>query len=200
VFGLAAADPHAPATADPTSVWQPRGGELSPNPTSRIRVQTSAEGKEFIFPAARNPGVALWLTLFAAIWTAGVWFTIVKHAPIIFPIVLGLFDLLFLLIVSSVWFSASRVVIGPDALHRHKTWLFLRSRKKFLREEIKDIKLHIGMTSGTKAFYDLRIVTVFGRETTVASSIADKREAEWLAQEMKMALGLKSEAQPGLRA
>jgi hypothetical protein len=199
VFGLVAAAAHTPS-ADPTAVWQPRGGEWSPNPASRIRVQTSAEGKEFIFPAARNPGVALWLTLFTAIWTAAVWFMIVKRAPIIFPIVFGLFDLLFLLVVLSMWFSSSRVVIGAAALHRHKTFLFFQNQKKLIREEIKDIKLHLGMTSGTQAFYDLRVVTVFGREKTIASSIANKREAEWLAQEMKTALGLKNETESGALA
>jgi hypothetical protein len=80
-------------------------------------------------------------------------------------------------------------------LHRYKSGLLFKSQKKFLREEIKDIKLHIGMSSGTNAFYDLRVVTVFGRETAVATSIADKREAEWLAQQMKTALGLNSDPQ-----
>jgi hypothetical protein len=125
---------------------------------------------------------------------------IVKRAPIIFPIVFGLFDLLYLLVVLSMWFSSSRVVIGADALHRHKTFLFFQNQKKLIREEIKDIKLHLGMTSGTQAFYDLRVVTVFGREKTIASSIANKREAEWLAQEMKTALGLKNETESGALA
>jgi len=199
VFGVVA-DSVAPAAADPTAVWQPHGGAAAPRPHSRIRVEITPEGKEFVFPAARNPGPALWFTLFAAIWTVGVWFAIVKRAPIIFPIVLGLFDLLFLLLVLSMWFSSSRIVIGGDGLYWHKTFLLFRSQKKFLREEIKDIKLHIGMTSGTQAFYDLRVVTVFGHEKTVASSIADKREAEWLAQEMKTGLGLKSETQSSPRA
>jgi hypothetical protein len=198
VFGVAPADSYAAPFADPTARWQSHGGESSPNPTSRIRVETTAEGKEFIFPAARNIGVALWLTLFVAIFSAALWLTIVKQAPIIFPIVLGLFDFLFVLLMFSAWFSASRIVIAPDGLQRHKSGLLLRSQKKFLREEIKDLKLHIGMTSGTKAFYDLRVITVFGREATIASSISDKREAEWLAHEMKTALGLSSATAPNL--
>jgi len=196
VFGMTKADAPSAITADPTARWQPHAGEASPNPTSRIRVETTAEGREFIFPAARNPGVALWLTLFAAIFSAGVWFTIVKHAPILFPIVLGLFDLLFVTLVISAWFSASRVVIAPEGLQRHKSSLLLRSRKTFRREEIRDIKLHIGMTSGTQAFYDLQVVTGAGGEATIASAIASKREAEWLAHKMKTALGLSNAAAP----
>jgi hypothetical protein len=196
VFGVTPADAPSAIPADPTARWQPHGGESSPNPTSRIHVETTVEGREFIFPAARNPGVALWLTLFAAIFSAGVWFTIVKHAPILFPIVLGLFDLLFVTLVFSAWFGASRVVIAPDGLHRHKSGLFLRSRKTFRRGEVKDIKLHIGMSSGTQAFYDLRVVTVSGGENTLASAIANKHEAEWLAQEMKTALGWNKAAAP----
>jgi hypothetical protein len=192
VFGVAPNDELAPIRPSQIAEQQ-RDESTSPNPTSRIRVETSAEGKEFIFPAARNPGAALALTLFATLWTAVVWFLIAKRAPLIFPIVFGFFDLIFLLLVFSVWFGASRVVIGPAGLHRHKSGLLFKSHKKFLREEIKDIKLHIGMSSGTKAFYDLRVVTVFGRETAIATSIADKREAEWLAQQMKTALGLKPE-------
>jgi hypothetical protein len=200
VFGVTTVDSKVAIPAAPTSRWQPPGGESSPNPTSRIRVETTAEGREFIFPAARNPGVALWLTLFAAIFSTGLWFTIVTHAPILFPIVLGLFDLLFVALVFSAWFGASRVVIASDGLHRHKSGLLLRSRKKFRREEVNDIQLHIGMSSGTQAFYDLRVVTVSGGQDTLASSIANKREAEWLAREMKTALGLKSEAESGALA
>jgi hypothetical protein len=195
VFGVAPIDSFAPIRLSQIAEQQ-RDESISPNPNSRIRVETSAEGREFVFPATRNPGAALALTLFATLWTGVVWFLIVKRAPLIFPIVFGFFDLIFLLLVFSVWFGASRVVIGPAGLQRYKSGLLVKSRKKFLREEIKDIKLHIGMSTGTKAFYDLRVVTVFGRETAVATSIADKREAEWLAQQMKTALGLKPEISP----
>jgi hypothetical protein len=98
------------------------------------------------------------------------------------------------------WFGSRRLVVGAQGIHVRKRWLLFQSHQKFVREEIKDIVLHIGMTSGTRAYYDLRVRTVFGRERTIATSIPDKREAERLAQEMKAALGLKDETAVADRA
>jgi hypothetical protein len=199
VFGVA--ELGTAAVEDPTAVWQPNSGQAAPSPQSRIRIQYTLQGeKEFVFPPARNPGPAIFLTLFALIWTGAIWLTIAKKTPIIFPIVLGAFDALFVVLVFAMWFGSCRLVVGAHGIHVRKRWLLFQSHQKFIREEIKDIVLHIGMTSGTRAYYDLRVLTVFGRGRTIATSIADKREAEWLAQEMKAALGLKDETAVADRA
>lgn len=199
VFGVAAAG--LPAEPDPTALWQKDSGQFAPDPMSRIRVQTTPAGEtEFIFPLARNPGPATFLTVFTLLFSGATWLLVANRAPIFFPIAFGLFSLLFWLVTFATWFGASRIVCGASGLELNKSWLFLKSRRSFSRGEIKDLKLHIGMSSGTKAYYDLRVVTRAGREKTAASSIADKREAEWLAQQMKVALGLKDETAAAVRA
>lgn len=193
VFGVTAG--VSTAVPDPTAPWQKDAGQFSPDPASRIRIQTMLTGEtEFLFPPLRNLGPAIFLALFTLGFSVATWFLIVKSAPLIFPITFGFFSGLLWLLTFGVWFGASRIVCGASGLEANQRWLFLKSRTKFNREEIKDIKLHIGMRSGTKAYYDLRLVTRIGRERTLASSIANKREAEWLAQQMKMALALKDEA------
>jgi hypothetical protein len=193
VFGVAATDAAAQAADDPTAVWQKNAGRFVPDPASRIRIQTTPRGeKEFLFPAARSPGVGIWLTVFALAWNAAIWFMIVKKAPLLFPIVFGLFDAAILACWFAVWFGASRVVADSGGATVYRSWLFIRRKRTFASAEVKDIKISIGMTAGNKIFYDLKIINTAGKPFTAASGIAGKREAEWLAQQIKDAVGLRS--------
>ncbi len=65
-----------------------------PPPDSRIYVKTNRRGTEIFFSAARNLGAALSLTSFTALWTGTVALIVHLDAPIIFPVVFGLADLI----------------------------------------------------------------------------------------------------------
>jgi hypothetical protein len=56
--------------------------------------------------------------------------------------------------------------------------------------ELKDIVLKIGMQSGDRLWYDLYAVRTNGRKLDVGGGIRDKREAEWIAAQLRRALGL----------
>ena len=56
--------------------------------------------------------------------------------------------------------------------------------------ELKDIVLKIGMQSGDRVWYDLHAVRANGRKLDVGGGIRDKREAEWIATQLRRALGL----------
>ncbi|KPK80965.1 MAG: hypothetical protein AMS25_08235 [Gemmatimonas sp. SM23_52] len=58
--------------------------------------------------------------------------------------------------------------------------------------EIDDIVLKIGIQSGNTAYYDIRFVRRDGVQLHAGSSVRDKREAEWLVEQMKTRLGLES--------
>src|SRR5262249_26932959 len=62
--------------------------------TSRIEVTSNRRGTEIFYPAARNPGVAISLTVFLLIWCVSIWACIYFKAPIFFPIVFGVFGIL----------------------------------------------------------------------------------------------------------
>jgi hypothetical protein len=194
IFRVALDGAGAQPAEDPTARWQKNAGQYQPDPASPIRVQTTARGEtELVFPAARNPGMGLGLLAIAAIWSGFLWLLIVKHAPLIFPIVWTLFDVLLLLALINVWFGYSRVVAGRDGLEVRRRWLFVGRTRSFAAAEVREVKTAIGMTSGNRALYDIKIVTSSGKSFTAASMIPDRRQADWLAQQVQGALGLRRE-------
>jgi len=86
-------------------------------PGSPIQVSTTRRGTEIYYPRARNPGAATGLTVFLGIWVAVIWATVRFDAPLILPVVLGLFGLLLLIAVLDQWLTVTRVTAG-DGAHR----------------------------------------------------------------------------------
>ena len=152
---------------------------------SRIRVETSLRGgKEFYFPAMRNPGAAFGITVFFAIWSSGLWLIIHFKAPIIFPIVAGLFDALILLGVLYLWSGTTRVVAEADGLTVTNKLLSIGRTRMIPAGDVVEIKIRIGMTSGETPYQNIKVICRNGREVTAGSTIKDAHEAAWLAQEM----------------
>ena len=54
-------------------------------------------------------------------------------------------------------------------------------------EQLKDVHVKIGMTAGNTPYYDVFLRGVSGRDIKAASSIKDKRHAEWLAHTIERA-------------
>jgi hypothetical protein len=161
-----------------------------------ITVVPSPKGTEFHFAAARNKSASAGLTGFAVLWAGCLWFLHSVHAPVIFPVVFGLFEALFVLIAMDLWFGSTRITIGNGALHKQYFLLGIPSaRRSMPASDVSKLRLKVGMQSGGRAgvpYYDIRALLVNGREQTLAGSIRDKHQAEWLATQMSAALGLKS--------
>lgn len=168
-----------------------------------VRVNQTAEGTEFFFPAARNKGFAVGLTTFSMIWSGVLAVMIVLHAPVIFPIAFGFFDLLLLTGAAQLWLVSSRVII--DSTHvRVQTGLFGGGKwREFQKSQILDIQATItaqqGGASGTP-YYDIRLLQTEHQNVTLGRTIRDKDEAEWLVSEMKKALQLRVGAAVGATA
>ena len=158
-------------------------------PSSRIRVQTSLRGgTEFYFPACRNPGAAIFLTVFLAVWSAVIWFMLSQKAPILFPVVFGFFDLILVLIAAHIWTGTTRVLVNPAGVAVTNTVLGIPRTTAVAAQDIEDIKTKIGMTSGNTAYHDIKIQCRNGKNINAGSAIKDLLEAEWLAAEMMKAL------------
>lgn len=162
---------------------------------TRIVVRPSESGgTEFDFSAARNPGPALGTTVFFLLWTGIVGFLLRVKAPIFFPIVFGLFDLLLLVMVVNLWLYTSKVVIGSGRVGVHGGILGLGTTREISFSDIAEFKIPIGMQTGGRTgtpYYDIRLALHNGREVTLASSIRSKLEAQWLIAQMKTLVGLK---------
>jgi len=183
---------------------------------SKIQITDGPRGREFYFPAARNPGAAILTTLFALIFNGAVVATIHFHAPVMFPIVLSLFGVILFCFTFSLWFKTSRVSINSTGVTIVNRWLLFTRQRQVDADDSVRFATKPGMVSGNKTYYDLKLVTrasennFAARQTryqqtgerpsanigvsspdgiTLASSLASKLEADWLVQEMTKALG-----------
>jgi len=175
---------------DPTARYQMPLDEVRQQIHSKIQVNDLPDGgKEFIFPAARNPGAAAGLTVIWVIWT-GIVVALAWHwnqVPAIFPLLFGAFDLLITVFAFNLWFLRTRAVVTPDQVTVQKSWLGVKMEHKLAASDITNISAQQGMTAGHSAYYDLKVWTRDGREFTAAKNLGVKPEADWLAQQMTVA-------------
>ena len=160
-----------------------------------IKVGPAVEGgTEFYFPAGRNPGFAMGLSVFALIWSGSIWLMLALHAPVFFPIIFGLFDVLIAYFALTLWLGTSRVVIGSGQLRVRSGILGTGAVRDIPFSQISKIQSAItaqqGGSSGTP-YYDIQLITSSGKKVTLGSTLRDKRETDWLIEEMNRLTGVK---------
>jgi hypothetical protein len=155
---------------------------------SRIVVTSNRRGTEVLFPAARNPGAAISLTVALLLWWGTIALQLYFRAPIVFPIITGLFGLLILIGVLDLWLGVSRVTVDAGTLTWATGYIFPGRERTVDVSEIADVTASIGMQAGTTLYYDVAVVRRSGKKIKVGRSIRDKREAEWLAGRIKGAI------------
>ena len=156
---------------------------------SRILVTATRRGTEILFPAARNLGAATSLTLFLVLWVACIGLQVYFGAPIVFPIVTGLFGVLILLGVLDLWLEVSRVSVDPGSISWAKGYIVPGRQNTVPASEIADVTTAVGMQAGNTVYYDIVLTRKVGKKAKLGRSIRDKREAEWLAGTIKKKLG-----------
>jgi len=160
-----------------------------------IHVRQTEAGVEYHFGAARNPSFAIGLTAFVLIWTGALWLQLAIDAPVLFPLLTGLFESLLLVIAADLWLGTTTVTVGPHTVRCRRAIAGLGTTRVIASTDIVKIDLHISMqTSGRSGtpYYEIRATTGAGRHRSLGSGIRNKAHAEWLAQEMRSAIGLRS--------
>ncbi len=160
-----------------------------------IHVRQTETGVEYHFGAARNPSFALGLTAFLLIWTGALWLQIALDAPWFFPLLTGLFEVLLLAIVADLWLGTTDVTVGPHAIRCRHAIAGFGTTRAIASADIAKIDLHISMqTSGRSGtpYYEIRATTRAGRRHALGNGIGKKAHAEWLANDMRSAIGLHS--------
>jgi hypothetical protein len=162
-----------------------------------IKITQVAQGVEFYFPAARNPGFAAGATVFLLIFGAITCFLAFSKAPVIFPIAFGFFALLLLYISVQVWLGTTRVGIGNTELLVQDGYLGGGKVRRFEFSEIASIgsaiKSQQGGSTGTP-YYDIELTLRSGRKITLGRTLRNKQEVDWLMGEMRRLTGLKAKA------
>jgi hypothetical protein len=175
-----------------TTEFSESAAKIGPPASPTVHVTPTAQGTEFYFPAARNKGFAAGMTAFFMLWTGVLVLIFHLHAPFIFPVVFGLFELLFFYIVLQMWFGTSIVIVNNGQL-RVRNGLFGSGKWQELPlSEMSAINAVIrsqqGGASGTP-YYNIELIRTDGRKITLGESVRDKEEAEWLVSEMRNRLG-----------
>lgn len=186
VFKLA----EAPALPDdPTTSYQMSLDEIRKQIHSRIQVGDLPDGgKEFCFPAARNPGFASGATIICLIWTGIIALLMWKRAPLPVLFVFGAIDLLMAAFVLDLWFRRSRVVVNPKGLTVQNAWFVFKKEQRRQAGDIKNIAADVGATAGHAHYHELKVQTCDGKEFTIAKHLNSKPEADWLVRQMIAAL------------
>jgi hypothetical protein len=182
--------PEPPAISDdPTVQYQISLDEVRQKIHSHIQVNDLPDGgKEFIFPAARNPGVASGATIVCLIWTGIIALLIWKHAPLPFLFIFSAIDLLMAAFVFDLWFRRSRVVANSAGVTVQRAWFAFKKEQRLQTSEIKSITSDVGATVGHAAYHDLKVHARDGKEFMLAKNLNSKPEANWLVRQMIAAL------------
>ncbi len=156
------------------------GIHLEVTPTGNTRIT---------FARARNKGAAMGLTVFLAIWTGAIWLMIYLGAPIFFPIVFGLFEVLLLFAALDMWLVKRVIEVNRAELVYAKGMLRFGMRRILQRDNIKSIKPTRGMQSGSKLYYQIQVQAQGGKKHTIATQIGSLQLAKSLVREIEGALG-----------
>ena len=161
-----------------------------------VEVRQNAEGTEFYFSAARNKKLA---SSVAAAWVicTVITYSMIHHAPFVFPVVFGLFSLLLLYSTAQQWLSTTRVVVGSAGVAVQSGWLGSGRTHRIPLQQIASMNHKIsaqqGGATGTP-YYDIELTLRNGMKVTLGRAVREKSEAEWIVQEMRRLAGLQSKS------
>ena len=161
-----------------------------------VQMRPDGAGMEFYFPAGRNKGFAASTTFFLLLFSGLTCFLFNVRVPRIFGFACGFFSLLMFYIAVQMWFATTRVVIGNGVLRLQSGLLGGGKVQEFRFAEIESITDRItaqqGNSTGTP-YYDIEMRLRTGKKLTLGRTLRDKREVEWLAQEMRRLAGLNAQ-------
>jgi hypothetical protein len=154
---------------------------FEPGPECRIQVTRNRRGTEIVFPPARNRGAAVGLTLFLFLWLGAIVAMVLLGAPVVFPIVFGLFAALLIWAALDLWLGVSRVTAGDGSVSVASGLITAGRERQVPSPEVAEVVTRIGMQAGATPYYDVVVVRRDGKKVVAGRGIRDKREAEWVA-------------------
>jgi hypothetical protein len=178
---------------------EPFGGPVaSAHPVAQpafltVQVRQDASGTEFYFPAGRNKKFAASATMFLLFFGSITLFLFHSRTIILFPLVFGFFTLILGFISTRLWLGTARVAFGGSTLTVQSGLLGGGKAQQFPFAEISSISDKIRAQQGSSTgipYYDIELALRDGEKITIGQTLRDKRETEWLVQEMRRLAGL----------
>jgi hypothetical protein len=158
--------------------------------TSRISVTRSQRGTEIYFAAGRNPGATAGVGVITILWTGVLAALVHFNAPLVFALGFGFFELLLVFITLHLCFGVSRVTAERGMITIAHGYLHPGREQRIPASEVADVSTRIGMQAGSTPYYDIVVVRKGGKSVVAGRSVRDKREAEWLAVTLGVAIGV----------
>ena len=179
VFRTAASDLGAPRTLQ-TPAAPPR--------VMSCRVEQTPQGLRLHFPPFRAKSIAIARLLFGLLLAGAVVVMARAGAPLVFQIVAGLFALLLLWASLDPLFGSRMLLITPGEITIRKRILAWESETRIARDDIDAVELRIEtqqMAGQLQPLYEVKLVVANRRRVSAAISIRSKREAEWVAAQLR---------------
>jgi hypothetical protein len=155
-------------------------------PVDFVARQT-VDGRELYFGRFRARGMAIGTLFLTLIWTVVTAVLFVVDAPFIFPIVFGFFNVLLFMVVLELFFGSTVLVLGRErVVVRHS--LFRTKETVLRRDEIASAAAKIAAQGGGRPYYEIEVRTAGGKKISAAKYIRSKREAEWVAAQIRGAI------------
>jgi HEAT repeats len=179
------------ATATAAAGFQSDSEDVPPPSNPKVVVGVGANGgTEYYFPPLRSPARTGIAALITAGWSLLVYFLFHSQAPIFFPIVFGLFDLLPIYMLIKSLLQSFSIEASNGELILRPAWAGIGTTVEIPYSEIAQI---LAATAGQSKppSYSLRLQTKSGKKITLADSIDDRQEARWLAAQLEKLAGLK---------
>lgn len=142
----------------------------------------------YVFPRGRPWRAALGMTAFTAIWTGVIALLLHFEAPILFPIVFGLFDALMILVLLDVWCYRSVVDVSPRGLVIAAGLTGLGQPRSIEASQIAAIDFRQSMQVGTQAYGNLVIRVRGQKPVTAAKWLPSRRCAETMIRQWEETL------------
>lgn len=153
-------------------------------------VSPAGAGTRYTFPMARHLGAVLGLTMFFIIWTGAIALMIHLEAPILFPIIFGLIDLLVGFAVLDLWFYRSVVDVFRHDVTVRGGLLGLGRKRRIDIADVKNVFLQRGMQSGKTVFYTVCFGLGGGKKIVAGKRLKGKPHAQAVVRDLEETLGL----------
>ena len=166
-----------------------------PKPTDLpgIAISRLADGGCVIHvAAARNPGLAtVWTSLGAVLTTAMVWM-IRSGAPIGADAIVAALMAIIGVVALNAWLASATITARPTGLEIDCGLPLTRRRRDIPTDAINDITMVVTGQMGQITYYTLQ-ARLEGKTVALAGGIRGKRNAEYLAGQIRQGLGIESQ-------
>lgn len=152
-------------------------------PADFVSKQT-ADGRELYFGRFRARGMAMGMLFFTFFWTVVLAVLFVVGTPSFLLVILGLLDLLMIWSTLDLFLGTSTIILGGDKVVVRRS-LLGTTEKVLRRDEIASATAKIGAQGGGRPYYEIEVRTAAGKKVSAVRYIRSKREAEWVAAQIR---------------